>query len=307
MALTSEKPVLVVMAAGMGSRYGGLKQIEPVTEAGDIIIDFTLYDAMLAGFEDVVFIIKREIEGDVRRILDAGAARHLRIHYAFQELDDLPAGYSVPEGRVKPWGTCHAILAARGLIGGNFAVVNADDYYGSSALRIVYDDLVGAKDGAQYDFSLVGYRLANTLTENGYVARGVAQLGAGGVLAGVDERLKIGWKDGRVAYEEGGAWVEVSPDSTVSMNLWGFTPSLLREMEDGFPAFLDQALAADPLKGEYLLPRKVDELIKAGRARVRVLTTDDRWYGITYPEDKETVSAAMQAMKDRGEYPEQLW
>jgi dTDP-glucose pyrophosphorylase len=301
------KPILVVMAAGMGSRYGGLKQIEPVTDQGEVIIDFTLYDAMLAGFEDIVFIIKHAIEDDVRAILDRGAGKHLNIRYAFQELDALPPGYAVPEGREKPWGTCHAVLCAKDLIGGNFAVVNADDYYGSSALRIAYDDLLVAKDAGKYDYSLIGYRLGNTLTENGYVARGVASVGADGTLTGVDERLKIGHKDGRVQYEEDGAWHEVSPDATVSMNLWGFTPSLLTEMEAGFPAFLDDALAHNPMKGEYLLPRKVDELIKSGKARVRVLPTDDRWYGITYKEDLETVVNAMRSMKDKGVYPEKLW
>ncbi|MCL2493059.1 MAG: sugar phosphate nucleotidyltransferase [Clostridiales bacterium] len=303
------KPVLAVMAAGMGSRYGGLKQIEPVTGEGEIIIDFTLYDAMLAGFEDVVFIIKKEIEADIRARVDGGAGKHLNIRYAFQELSDLPPGFSVPEGRVKPWGTCHAILAARDLIEGNFAVVNADDYYGSGALPLVFGALEKARDEDKYDYSLAGYRLANTLTENGYVARGVCRLAPDGTLAGVDERLKIGWeKDGDgVEYEEGGEWHDVAPDATVSMNLWGFTPSLLREMEEGFPAFLEKTLAENPLKGEYLLPRKVDELIRTGKARVRVLPTDERWFGVTYKEDLAGVRDAMRAMKDRGLYPERLW
>ena len=315
------KPVLAVMAAGMGSRYGGLKQIEPVSDEGEIIIDFTLYDAMLAGFEDVIFIIKKEIEADVRAHIDGGAGKHLNIHYAFQELTDLPPGFSVPEGRVKPWGTCHAILAARDLIEGNFAVVNADDYYGPGAISLIYDDLEKAADyvpldskrggsGKFYDYSLVGYRLANTLTENGYVARGVCRMAPDGTLAGVDERLKIGWKnDGSgVEYEdEEGKWHDVPEDATVSMNLWGFTPSLLREMEEGFPEFLEKALAQNPLKGEYLLPRKVDELVRAGKAKVRVLPTDERWFGVTYREDLAGVKAQVRSMKDKGLYPERLW
>jgi len=302
------KPTLVIMAAGMGSRYGGLKQIEPVTEAGEIIVDFTLYDAMLAGFEDIVFIIKKQIEADVRNIIDERAGKHLNIQYAFQELSALPDGYALPQGREKPWGTCHAILAAKDLIPGNFAVVNADDYYGEGAFRKIFTWLETAKDAELYDYSLVGYKLANTLTENGQVARGVCSLAGDGTLSGVEERLKIGWQDDKVCYEdEAGIAHETSPDATVSMNLWGFTPSILREIEDGFPIFLDDALKNNPLKGEYLLPRKVDELINAGKARVRVLPTDDRWYGITYKEDKASVCAAMQAMKDKGLYPERLW
>jgi len=295
------------MAAGMGSRYGGLKQIDPITEQGEIIIDFSLYDAMMAGFEDVVFIIKKEIEADVRERVDGGAGKHLNIAYVFQELSDLPPGYAVPEGRVKPWGTCHAVLAAKKAIKGNFAVVNADDYYGSQAFRLMYDELLTAKDGAVYDYSMVGYKLLNTLTEHGHVARGVCTLGEDGRLAGVDERLKIMRRDGAVMYEEDGKWSGIPADATVSMNFWGFTPSFLKELEEGFPAFLGAALEKDPLKGEYLLPRKVDELLKAGKASVKVLPTGERWFGVTYKEDKEQVTASVGAMKDRGLYPESLW
>ena len=301
------KPVLVVMAAGMGSRYGGLKQIEPVSEQGEIIIDFSLFDAMMAGFEDVVFIIKREIEEDVRARLDDGAGRHLNITYVYQELTDLPPGYVLPEGRVKPWGTCHAVLAAKKAVSGNFCVINADDYYGAEAFQLMYDELEKAKDGAVYDYSMVGYKLVNTLTEHGHVTRGVCKLDDNGNLAGVDERFKIMWRDGAVEYEEDGAWHKVAPDATVSMNMWGFTPSLLQEIEDGFPAFLDAALKDDPIKAEYLLPMKIDELLKDGKAVVKVLPTEERWFGITYKEDKDQVTASVQSMKDRGIYPETLW
>ena len=301
------RPVLVVMAAGMGSRYGGLKQIEPITEQGEIIIDFSLYDAMMAGFEDVCFIIKEEIEEDVRARIDDGAGRNLNITYAFQELTDLPRGYAVPEGRVKPWGTCHAVLSAKDAIGGNFAVINADDYYGAQAFRLMYDELEKSKDGELYDYSMIGYRLENTLTEHGHVTRGVCSLGEGGYLKGIDERFKIMRKDGAVEYEEGGAWIKVAPDTTVSMNMWGFTPSFLKEIEEGFPVFLDEALKNDPMKGEYLLPTKIDELLKDGKASVKVLPTDERWFGITYKEDKEQVTASVRSMKDRGLYPEYLW
>ena len=296
------------MAAGMGSRYGGLKQIDPITEHGEIIIDFSLYDAMMAGFDDVIFIIKKEIEEAVRDRIDNGAGNHLNIRYAFQELDDLPAGFSVPEGRVKPWGTCHALLAAREMIEGNFAVINADDYYGPGAYSLVYEALLNAKDGDKYDYSLIGYRLANTLTEYGHVARGVCVLDEKGNLAGVDERLKIMWRDRVPMYTENDTdWVELSPDATVSMNMWGFTPSLIKEMQDGFPAFLEDALKNNPEKGEYLLPRKVDELLKAGKAQVHVLQTDEKWFGVTYQEDKAHVSDSIRAMKDKGLYPEILW
>ena len=302
------KPVLVIMAAGMGSRYGGLKQIDPITEEGEIIIDFSLYDAMMAGFEDVVFIIKKEIEKDVRALIDAGAGQHLNISYVFQELSDLPAGYSVPEGRVKPWGTCHAVLAAKDEICGNFAVINADDYYGAQAFRLMYDELLTAADGEKYNYSMVGYRLANTLTEHGHVARGVCVPGAAGSLAGVDERLKIMWRDETIQYEdEDGSWHEVSSEAVVSMNFWGFTPSILYEMEAGFPPFLDKALRENPQKGEYLLPRKIDDLLKNGKASVKILPTEERWFGVTYKEDKEHVEASVRAMKDSGLYPEKLW
>ena len=304
------KPVLVVMAAGMGSRYGGLKQIEPITEHGEIIIDFSLYDAMMAGFEDVIFIIKKEIEAEVRARLDEGAGRHLNIIYSFQELFDLPEGYAVPEGRVKPWGTCHAVMAAKDEIDGNFAVINADDYYGAQAFQLMFDELFEAQDREAYSYSMVGYKLTNTLTEHGHVARGVCTMSEDGELAGVEERLKIMWRDGKIQYEdeeEDGKWHEVDPDSTVSMNFWGFTPSVLNEMAAGFPAFLDETLKKNPLKGEYLLPRKVDELLKSGKAVVRILPTDERWFGITYKEDMANVTASVRAMKDGGLYPEKLW
>ena len=301
------KPVLVVMAAGMGSRYGGLKQIDPITEQGEIIIDFSLYDAMMAGFEEAVFIITKEIEGDIRARLDDGAGRHMKITYVFQDIADVPPGYTVPEGRVKPWGTCHAVLAAKDVINGNFAVINADDYYGPQAYRLMYEELMWAEDEEAYDYSMVGYRLANTLTEHGHVSRGVCVLREDGKLAGVDERLKIMWRGGKVMYEEEEEWYEVSPDATVSMNFWGFTPSFLREIENDFPAFLRSAYANNPLKNEYLLPRKIDELLKEGKASVRVLHTDEKWFGITYKEDKDYVTDAVNAMKDIGTYPAVLW
>ena len=303
-----EKPVLVIMAAGMGSRYGGLKQIDPVTDEGEIIIDFSLYDAMLAGFEDIIFIIKKEIEEDVRALIDDKAGKHLNIKYVFQDIKDVPAGYELPEERTKPLGTCHAILAARNEIKGPFAVINADDFYGSLAFQLMFDELSKTEDNDVYNYSMVGYKLSNTLTEHGHVARGVCVLGEDGNLAGVEERLKIMQREGKVQYtEDDETWIDVPADSTVSMNFWGFTPSMIKEMQEGFPAFLEDTLKNNPLKGEYLLPREVDELLKEKKAVVKVLKTDDKWYGVTYKEDKEYVMSALRAMKDKGEYPDVLW
>ena len=296
------------MAAGMGSRYGGLKQIEPITDQGEIIIDFSLYDAMMAGFENVVFIIKKEMEEDIRSCIDKGAGRRLNISYVFQEISDLPPGYTVPEGRVKPWGTCHAVMAAGEKVSGNFVVINADDYYGAQAFQLIYDELLNARDKDVYDYSMVGYKLVNTLTEHGHVSRGVCMTDEEGRLTSVEERLKIMHKDGKIRYEdENGEWLELDPDAYASMNFWGFTPSILSEIESGFTAFLDDALKNDPMKGEYLLPRKVDELLKSGKAAIKILPTDERWFGITYKEDVEHVKASVRAMKEKGLYPESLW
>ncbi len=303
------KPILIIMAAGMGSRYGGLKQIDPVSDQGEIILDFSLYDARMAGFEKAVFIIKKENEGDFRALIDEKAGKYMKVDYAFQQLDDLPAGYAVPEGRVKPWGTCHAVLSARHLIDGPFAVINADDYYGPGAFASIYDFLAQAQDDEKYRYCMAGYQLENTLTENGHVARGVCQVSEKGYLEDIVERTKIMRRGDAIAYTEddGGSWHELAEGTTVSMNFWGFTQSFVREMEARFPAFLDKALAENPLKGEYFLPGVVDQLIREQKASVRVLTSHDKWYGVTYKEDKDGVVDALQSMKDKGLYPEKLW
>ena len=303
------KPTLVIMAAGMGSRFGGLKQIEPVSGKDEIILDFSLFDAMRAGFDRAVIIIKRENEADFRRLIDHKAGQHMKIEYAYQDINDIPEGFAIPEGRTKPWGTAHAVLAARHLVDGNFCVINSDDYYGPEAFKLMYDFLESASDEDLYNYCMVGYQVQNTLTENGHVSRGVCSVDGAGYLADIVERTKIMWHDGRICYTEddGATWVEVAEGTTVSMNFWGFTPSILREMEAGLPAFLTETLAKNPQKGEYLLPKCVDELIKAGRAQAKVLTSHDRWYGVTYKEDKESVVASLQALKDKGLYPEELW
>ena len=304
-----KEPILVIMAAGMGSRFGGLKQIEPISDKGEIILDFSLYDAFMAGFKKAIFVIKRENEEDFRKLIDNGAAKYMEVDYAFQQLNDLPDGYSVPEGREKPWGTAHAVMAARHLADGPIAVINADDYYGPGAFQSIYNFLENAEDGEKYQYCMVGYDIENTLTENGFVSRGVCKTSEQGFLTEITERTKIQWKDGEIVYTEddGKTWKNLPKGTTVSMNFWGFTPSMMKEMEAGFPAALDKILAENPLKGEYFLPGVVDRLLREGKAEGKVLKSRDRWYGVTYKEDKESVVSALQSMKDKGEYPDKLW
>ena len=302
-------PVLVIMAAGMGSRFGGLKQIEPVSDKGEIILDFSLYDAVMAGFKKVVFVIKEENEEAFRELIDAKAGKYIDVEYAFQKIDDLPEGYSVPEGREKPWGTGHAVYAARKVVDSPFAVINADDYYGPGAFQTMYEFLEKAEDTDKYQYCMVGFQIENTLTENGYVSRGVCQLDDSSMLTDITERTKIQWQDDKIVYteDEGETWVELPRGTFVSMNFWGFTESFMKELEDRFPAFLDKALETNPMKGEYFLPGVVDQLIQEGKAEAKVLKSMDRWYGVTYKEDKEGVVDALQSMKDKGEYPDVLW
>ena len=303
------KPVLVIMAAGMGSRYGGLKQLDPVGNHGQLIIDYSIYDAHRAGFDTVIFVIKEENEADFRACIGDRVAKVMDVKYAFQRRDDLPEGYSVPPERVKPWGTAQAALAARQLVDGPFAIINADDYYGPAAYQKIYDYLCSHPDGDLYEYAMVGYLLKNTVTENGSVARGVCAVDGGGVLREIVERTTIE-KDGDDARytEDGGAtWSPLPGDTTVSMNLWGFTRSFLDEALARFPAFLDKALAENPLKAEYFLPSVVEQLIGDGKARVRVLLSEDKWYGVTYREDKPTVVAAIADKTKAGLYPDLLW
>ena len=281
-----KKPVLVIMAAGMGSRYGGLKQIDPVDREGHIIMDFSIYDAKRAGFE---------------KVMEAA--------YVFQELENIPEGFEIPEGRVKPWGTAHAVLSAISEIDGPFAVINADDYYGRHAFQTIYDYLTTHEDNDKYRYTMVGYRLKNTVTDNGHVARGVCGLNADNELVSVTERTRIEKRDGGIAYSEddGATWNAIDGDTLVSMNMWGFTRSILDEIQAGFPAFLEKGLKENPMKCEYFLPAVVSSLLEEGRAAVKVLESEDKWYGVTYKEDKPVVVAAVQSLKDEGLYPQKLW
>ena len=303
------KPVLVIMAAGMGSRYGGLKQIDPVDEQGDIIMDFSIYDAVRAGFEKVVFIIKKENEADFKEAIGNRISRHVETAYVFQELTNLPEGFSVPEGRVKPFGTGHAVLSCIDEIDGPFAVINADDYYGAHAFGEIYDYLTSHSDDEKYRYCMVGYRLGNTLTDNGHVARGVCSADENGYLTDICERTRIEKKGTGAAYTEddGATWVEIPMDAVVSMNMWGFSNSMLKELKDRFPKFLEENLKTNPMKCEYFLPFVVDELLKENKATVEVLKSEDKWYGVTYKEDKAVVTAAIKMMKDKGIYPLHLW
>ncbi|MBQ3393736.1 MAG: nucleotidyltransferase [Oscillospiraceae bacterium] len=305
-----EKPVLLVMAAGMGSRYGGLKQIDPIGPNGEFIIDYSLYDAHKAGFDRVIFVIKHEIEEEFKSLMDSRLPEGMEALYAFQQIDDLPRGYSVPEGRVKPWGTAHAVCAARGLINTPFAVINADDYYGRDAFQVIFDYLSMPHSGKGYDFAMVAYELENTLTDNGYVSRGVCETDANDMLLSVTEHTHIeksGKYGAKFTEDDGTTWQELDPSVPVSMNLWGFTPDFVKEAWDGFPAFLDAALASNPLKGEYYLPSVVSSLIESEKASVKVLHSADRWYGVTYKEDKPLVKASLEKLHRNGSYPESLF
>ncbi len=304
-----KKPILVVMAAGMGSRYGGLKQIDPVGRHGEVIIDYSLYDARRAGFETVVFIIKHEIEDAFKEAIGDRISKVMNVRYAFQQLDDLPEGYTAPADRVKPWGTSHAILAARDVIDAPFAVINSDDYYGPEAFKEIYNYLSTHEDGDKYNYAMVGYLLKNTVTENGHVARGICVENPDHTLAEVTERTRIETFPGGIHFTEddGNTWTDVSGDSIVSMNLWGFSQGFVTEAQNRFAKFLDKALVENPLKGEYFLPSVVSELIAEGKAQVQVLRSQDKWYGVTYKEDKPVVVAAISEKIDSGLYPENLW
>ncbi|MDD6967811.1 MAG: nucleotidyltransferase [Candidatus Faecousia sp.] len=304
----SNAPVLVVLAAGMGSRYGGLKQIDPVGSHGEAILDYSIFDAYEAGFRTAVILIKEAIREDFMATVGKRLAKSpMEIRYAYQELSKLPEGYAVPEGRVKPFGTGHAVICAGEEVGdAPFAVINADDYYGKAAFKTIFEFLSGSHD--PYGYCMVGYRLDKTVTENGSVARGVCATDETGNLLGITERTRIEKYDGGIHFtEDGQNWQDLAPDTIVSMNLMGFQPSFLREAKSRFPAFLDKALKENPLKGEYFLPSIVQQLLSEGKATMKVLTSPDQWYGVTYAADKPVVVKALADMAKEGLYPQPLF
>ena len=302
------KPTLVVMAAGMGSRYGGLKQIDPIDSHGNLIIDFSIYDAKKAGFEKVVFVIKHQIEKEFKASIGDRISKYIDVDYVYQELDKIPDGYSIPDGRVKPWGTAHAILCCKDAIDGPFAVINSDDYYGPTAYKVLYDHLTSENKSDKYGIALVGYRLFNTLTDNGYVSRGICVV-EDGKLKKIDERthIEMDGNDAKYTEDDGKTYTALSGDSVASMNMWGYNREFIDELERRFPLFLDKAVKENPLKAEFFLPVTVDDMLKDGMAEVDVLTTPDKWYGVTYAEDKPKVAEGIQSLKDKGLYPDILW
>ena len=305
------KPVLVVLAAGMGSRYGGLKQIDPVGSHGEAILDYSLFDAHEAGFETAVIIIKDMIKRDFMDTVGKRLEKcPMEIRYAFQELDKLPEGCEIPAERVKPWGTSHAVLCAKEEIGNApFAVVNADDYYGKQAYKELYNFLSKIEDPASSDYCMVGYRLGNTVTDHGSVARGVCVVDENGYLTEIAERTKIEKYEGGIHFTEddGATWTDVDADTPVSMNMWGLTPGFIAEVEKDFPRFFKEEVPANPLKSEMFLPKTIGQLLQTKNTTVKVLRTADKWYGVTYAADKPQVVAALKDMAAQGAYPDGLW
>ncbi len=297
---------LVIMAAGMGSRFGGIKQLEPVGPGGEIIMDYSIFDALESGFNKVVFIIRKDLENDFKEIIGNRIEKQVKVEYVFQELDELPEGFVKPEDRTKPWGTGQAVLCCQDTVKGPFAVINADDYYGKEAFRILFNFLQ-SDQYSDNQYCMAGFILGNTLSENGTVTRGVCQVGEDGILQNIVETSGI-IPEGDHAAAAGslGEKIEISLDSVVSMNMWGFKPQLFQALEKGFVEFLS-GLSEQDLKKEFLLPVVVDQLIKAQAAQVVVLKSSDRWFGVTYKEDKEVVVTSIRALIDQGAYPEKLF
>ncbi|MDE6901012.1 MAG: NTP transferase domain-containing protein [Oscillospiraceae bacterium] len=305
-----EKPVLVVLAAGMGSRYGGLKQMDSVGSCGQCLIDYSIYDARRAGFEKVIFVINRELEADFRALVGSRISRGMEVRYAFQEMEDMVGDVPIPPSRTKPWGTTHAVLAARELIDGPFAVINADDYYGPEAYRVLYDYLAHHTDRPDcFQYAMVGYYLGKTLSDNGGVTRGVCRINRDGLLESIVEQQNIEreGEGGRFTTDDGQNWNHLSGETLVSMNFWGFQRSFLEEARERFPLLLRRALGHHPEKGEVQLPVMVADMLDRGRAQVRVLSSGEKWFGVTYREDKPKVVEALRKKTEQGLYPEDLW
>ena len=303
--MQNQAPKLVIMAAGMGSRFGGLKQMEPVDQEGHSIIDFSMYDARRAGFRDLVFIIKREHDALFRERIGNRMERFFNVEYVYQELTDIPAGCTVPDGRVKPWGTGQAIACCRNVLHGPFAVINSDDFYGRTAFSEIYEFLRTNDD--EHCYAMVGYRVRNTVTEFGSVARGVCEV-QNGMLMGITERTKIYQRGDHAAYtEDGEHFVDLPGDTIVSMNIWGFNQPTVSEFWTRLGAFFEKEVPLDPLKREFYLPSVVNQQLEEGTARVRVLPCEEVWHGVTYREDLASVKDAIRALKAAGVYEERLW
>jgi len=303
-----KKPVLVIMAAGMGSRYGGLKQMDPIGPAGELIIDYSIYDAKRAGFETVVCIIKKEIEKDFKEIISRGAAKHMDIKYVYQDMNAIPGGYKIPEGRVKPWGTAHAVLTAKDLVDGPCVVINADDYYGPSVFKLLFDYLSSHEDGEYYEYCMAGYKIENTLSELGSVSRGIC-VEKDGYLSHIDERTTVQRNGDKIQFTEDGGktWGDIAEGTPASMNFFGFTNSIFKEIENRLPANLDRIIKENPLKGEFYIPVVTSDLVNEGKARVKILPSNDKWFGVTNKEDRAVMVEAMKKKTLAGEYPEKLW
>ena len=304
-----KKPVLVILAAGMGSRYGGLKQMDPVDEQGHKIIDFSIYDAKGAGFEKVVFIIKKEIEKDFRECVGDPISKHMEVEYVFQELFKVPEDFTIPEGREKPWGTTHALLCCKDVIDGPFMVINADDYYGKNGYKVMYEFLTTHEDDDKLRYAMVGYELGKTLTDKGSVTRGVCERDADGFLQKiVEQKMIVKTEDGAAYSEDDGAtFIPIDVKTPVSMNMWGFGKSVMPVFEDAMNRFFAETVQKNPMKAECLIPTEVDEMLRKEMATVKVLTSSDQWFGVTYKEDKPFVVESIKKLKDTGAYPEYLW
>lgn len=298
------KTTLVVLAAGMGSRYGGLKQIDPIGPNGEIILELSVYDAIQAGFDRVLFIIKKEIEEDFKEAIGNKLAKQIEVDYVYQDLHHLPNNYKVPEGRVKPWGTAHALWCCKEVLDGPFAVINADDYYGQTCFKDLYAFL--NHEAKSHHYGMVGYMLVNTITENGSVARGQCVV-KDGKLVNVVERTRIEKRGDSIEYYLDDEWHPLSEDTLVSMNMWAFTPDIIEEIEQRFDAFMAEAVPYDPMKSEMYIPNVVGELLREDVADVVMMSSKDRWYGVTYQEDKEGVKAGIRSLIDKGCYPQPLW
>lgn len=299
------KPTLVILAAGMGSRYGGMKQIDGVGSHGEPIIDFSIYDAYQAGFRKVVLIIRKEHEQLFRNALTDKVARNgMKVEFAYQDMNNIPEGFTVPEGREKPWGTTHALLACKGVVNEPFAIINADDFYGRNAYQVVYDYLTNEIEDDKY--AMVGFQCLNTLTTNGTVTRGLCEEKDGN-LSHIVEVQKIALQDGHAVYEEDESWKPIDDNALVSMNFWGFTPKIFDELEPIFKEFLEKNLESNPMKCEHVIPTAVGDLVRDGKITVKMLSSKDKWFGVTYKEDKPDVVAKIAEKKASGEYPDVLW